>query len=294
MVQASRQTEMTTETTSARDGATFKAPVAAEASARPRRSANNVRELYSWVRAAILNGKIGAGEKINQARLAAELRVSRTPLREALRMLQAEGLVVGELNQRMYVTTLTPEEIDSLYAERILLEAFGLMITVPRLDEAETARIQSTLKHMNAHNWVGDRAAWELQHNAFHGLLVMHVRTAFGPMLADSIANLQLRAERYRRSYVNTDPHASETAAKDHVRIVAAIARKDVAAAVEELSHHFARTAFNVLAHLSPDFEPQAVKNALSVANKLPSAEIGTLRDLPELVSAGRGAAPAK
>jgi DNA-binding GntR family transcriptional regulator len=273
---------MTTETTS--HGRAAVAPsIAPEGTARSRRSANNVRDLYSWVRAAILNGKIGAGEKINQARLAAELRVSRTPLREALRMLQAEGLVVGELNQRMYVTTLTPEEIDSLYAERILLEAFGIMITVPRLSDAETARIQSTLKHMNAHNWVGDRSAWEVQHAAFHGLLVMHVRTVFGPMLADSIANLQLRAERYRRSYVNNDPHASETAARDHARIVEAIVRKDVAGAVDELSQHLARTAFNVLAHLSPDFEPRAVRNSLLVANKAPAGGVRTIRDLPAL-----------
>ena len=54
------------------------------------RSANNVRELYAWVRAAILNGKIGADEPISQSQLAAEFGVSRTPLREALRMLERE------------------------------------------------------------------------------------------------------------------------------------------------------------------------------------------------------------
>src|ERR1700743_3084110 len=90
------------------------------------RSSNSVQNLYSWIRSAILNGKFAAGEAINQAQLAVQFGVSRTPLREALRMLQAEGLLVGEINQRMRVARLTPEDIVSLYAARIVLETLRL------------------------------------------------------------------------------------------------------------------------------------------------------------------------
>jgi DNA-binding GntR family transcriptional regulator len=241
------------------------------------RSANNVRELYAWVRAAILNGKIGADEPISQSQLAAEFGVSRTPLREALRMLQAEGLVVGELNQRMRVASLTAEGIDSLYAARIVLEAFGLLLTIPRLTAAETTRIQQTLKYMNAHNWIGDRSAWEEHHNAFHGLLVMHVGTVLGSTMSDMIANFQLRAERHRRLYVNSDPRASAIAAEDHARIVDAIVRRDAGTAVRSLSEHLARTALRVLAVRAPDFDAHAVRNALRLVTESGSGDAAAL-----------------
>jgi DNA-binding GntR family transcriptional regulator len=237
------------------------------ASDAPIRSSSNVSDLYSWVRTAILNGKMKAGEKISQARLSSELGVSRTPLREALRMLQAEGLVVGELNQRMQVASVTAEQLDSLYAARILLESFGLSITVPLLKKEEIRRIRQTLKYMGAHDWTGDRAAWELQHNAFHGLLVMHVKTVLGTTMSDTIADFQLRAERYRRLYVRTDPNGSAVAAQDHARIVKAIAKREVDQAVFHLSHHLARTAFVVLATYAPDFEATATRNALRLVS---------------------------
>lgn len=229
------------------------------------RSANNVQELYAWVRAAILNGKIGAGEPISQSQLAAELGVSRTPLREALRMLQAEGLIVSELNQRMRVASMTAEGIDSLYAARITLEALGLSLTIPRLSKEDNGRIQQTLKHMNAHSWTGDRAAWEVQHNAFHGFLVMHVGSVLGSTMLDTITNFQLRAERYRRLYVKSDPKASATAAEDHARIVDAVVGKRSEQAIMALADHLARTAQRLLALYAPDFEPKAVHNALTL-----------------------------
>jgi DNA-binding GntR family transcriptional regulator len=241
------------------------------------RSANNVRELYAWVRAAILNGRIAADQPISQSQLAAEFGVSRTPLREALRMLQAEGLVVGELNQRMRVASLTAEGIDSLYAARIVLEAFGLLLTVPRLTPGEVTQIQQTLKHMNAHDWIGDRAAWEEHHNAFHGLLVMHVGTVLGSTMSEMIANFQFRAERHRRLYVSSDPRASAIAAEDHARIVEAIVRRDAGAAVRSLSEHLSRTALRLLAVRAPEFDAKAVRNALRLVAEAGSGDAAAL-----------------
>lgn len=238
------------------------------------RSANNVRELYQWIRAAILNGKIAADEPISQAKLAAELGVSRTPLREALRMLQAEGLVVGELNQRMRVASPTAEDLDSLYGSRIVLESFGLALTIPRLTESEVRQIQQTLKHMNAHNWIGDRAGWEVLHNTFHRQLLMHVGTVLGTTLADTIGNFQLRAERYRRLYVSLDASASAMAAQDHARIAEAVAERDTDAAVRALAEHLSRTALWVVERRAEGFEAKAVKNALALVAR---SDVGDL-----------------
>jgi DNA-binding GntR family transcriptional regulator len=229
------------------------------------RSSNQVENLYQWVRSAILNGKIAAGETISQSQLAAQFGVSRTPLREALRMLQAEGLIVGELNQRMRVARLSPADIDSLYATRILLECFGLAMTMPRLSAGDIDRIEQALNHMNAHAWIGDRQAWEVHHSNFHGLLVMHASAVAGPVLTELIANFQLRAERYRRLYVNRDPKATARAIEDHTRIVSAVSAGSLPDAVRHLAEHYARTALAVLSNLAPDFAPTAVENSLAV-----------------------------
>lgn len=231
------------------------------------RSSNRVDNLYRWIRTAILNGRIVAGESINQAQLATQFAVSRTPIREALRMLQAEGLVVGELNQRMHVAHIIPADVDSLYATRILLECFGLAITIPRLTRDEIAKIREAVAQMSAHVWTGDRQAWEVHHARFHGMLVMHVHVVAGSILADMIANFQLRSERIRRLYVGSDPQATTRALDEHERIAEAVAAKSVAKATRHLAHHYANAALSALQSLAPDYQPTSLLNSLAVVD---------------------------
>jgi DNA-binding GntR family transcriptional regulator len=233
------------------------------------RSSNSVQNLYSWIRSAILNGKFAAGEAINQAQLAVQFGVSRTPLREALRMLQAEGLLVGEINQRMRVASISPSEIDSLYATRILLECFGVAVTVPRLSASERRTLEAALRNMNAHAWIGDRPTWEVYHTDFHSMLVKHADLISGPVLKELIANFQLRCERYRRLYVKSDPKNRQRAIEDHTRIVEAVVAGSVGAAVTRLADHFSHTAFAVMRDIAPDVEPVAVRNSLAICRTI-------------------------
>lgn len=235
-------------------------------SGRRPRSLGTVDNLYSWIRSAILSGKLAAGEVLNQAQLAQQLHVSRTPLREALRMLQAEGLVVGKLNQKMLVSEISPDDIDGLTAARILLESSGLALTIPQMTNEDIERVRHQLRHMNAQLWLNDRAAWEVHHNTFHRMLVMHVDKVAGRVMAETISSFQVRAERFRRYYVSHDSRASTTALDEHTRIVEAVEARDVQGAVRLLAGHYARTAFAVLESVAPDYQPVALRNALAVA----------------------------
>src|SRR3954464_15979178 len=91
---------------------------------------SNTREVYSRLRAMLLNGEIPPGTVISQVKLAKQLGVSTTPLREAMRLVQAEGLLIAEHNQRSRVAPLDPADIDVVYASRILLEAVAISLTV--------------------------------------------------------------------------------------------------------------------------------------------------------------------
>ena len=82
----------------------------------------STRTVYETLRAGILRGELDADAPISQVQLARQLGVSRTPLREALRMLQREGLIESEPNRRVRVSRMSLTEVEQLYAMRVMLE----------------------------------------------------------------------------------------------------------------------------------------------------------------------------
>jgi DNA-binding GntR family transcriptional regulator len=233
-----------------------------------------VHGVYLALRNEILGGQIEPGEILNQVHLARQLGVSRTPLREALRMLEADGLVHAEHQRRMRVTTIEATEIDALYAQRILLESIGIAMTVPRLSSSELAAIKHNLAAMHAGEATGDPAAWEMPHKIFHALLVKHA----GSALEASIVEAGERAELYRRLFVRADPVTWAASRAEHDAVLAACLHRDVDEAVRRNARHLARTALVLIAGLDPELEPRAVRQALKLvmpASALPEAASG-------------------
>jgi DNA-binding GntR family transcriptional regulator len=92
---------------------------------------------YQHLRAAIVENRYPPGHRLVEQQLAAELGLSRTPVREALRMLEAEGLVVSERNRGAVVRPLSPTEVVDLYGLRIRLESYAVELATERATEAE-------------------------------------------------------------------------------------------------------------------------------------------------------------
>jgi DNA-binding GntR family transcriptional regulator len=92
---------------------------------------------YAELRAAIVEGRYAPGQRLVEHRVAAELGLSRTPVREALRMLEAEGLVVSERNRGAMVRPLSPTEVEDLYGLRIRLECYAVELATERATEPE-------------------------------------------------------------------------------------------------------------------------------------------------------------
>ncbi len=93
----------------------------------------NTEDVYERVRNAILDGELAAGTVMSQVALAEELGISRTPLREALRLLQGEGLIEAEPNRRVRVAPMTASDMEELCVMRVTLEAEALRLSVPLL-----------------------------------------------------------------------------------------------------------------------------------------------------------------
>src|SRR5437868_2704665 len=123
--------------------------------------------LHAYLRECVLDGTLTPGTKLSQVALADQLGVSRTPLREVLRMLQEEGLVEIEPNQRTRVAGLDPQELDEVYASRILLETLALSMTLEGFTTGDQRQAKRMLTAMRKAARTGDFAAWFDSHAQF-------------------------------------------------------------------------------------------------------------------------------
>jgi DNA-binding GntR family transcriptional regulator len=211
------------------------------------------------LRDEILTGEIPVGAVLSQVQLAARLGVSRTPLREALRMLQAEGLVEAEHNRRVRVARFAIDDLEQVYATRIVLEALGARLTVPVLNDDEVGALRECLTEMTELERRRDAIGWERPHRRFHRQLVAHA----GDQVLRIIDQLADHALRYRLLYVTGQRRSWAQANSDHERLVEACERRDAAATAELLARHYASTALTLVATVEPTHDPAPIRTAL-------------------------------
>ncbi len=219
----------------------------------------NVELVHLRLRDMILRGELPTEVPLSQVQLAQQLGVSRTPLREALRLLQHEGLVVGEPRQRVHITGFSLVDLEQLYAARIALEALGIRLTIPRLTSSDLQALEQELSQIERYSMIEDYERWRVPHRAFHRGLVAHA----GDRLVGLIAQLSDHAERYRRVYTLDTPGAWAVGTKEHRSIFDACVAGDAAAAADRLARHYTRVALSVIAMVAPEHEPTVVRAAL-------------------------------
>jgi DNA-binding GntR family transcriptional regulator len=235
--------------------------VALTTSSRKNGGRDNIAAIHDALREAILGGDLRAGAVLSQVSIAENFGVSRGPVREALRLLQREGLVDAELNRRVRVAEFSVGDLEELYAMRVVNEALAVRATVPHLTSQELEELHRCLEEMDATAGV-DVHAWEKPHRRFHHGLVAHA----GPRLVKFVEQLSDHAERYRRVYISADPRAWSVGAAEHREIYEAVRRGDANAASVATVQHLARTALTVLANLAPEHDPTLVRGAIHAA----------------------------
>jgi DNA-binding GntR family transcriptional regulator len=211
------------------------------------RDGQSVAAIHERLRGAILRGELPAGEVTSQATLARDLDAGRTPLREAMRMLQREGLVISEPNRRIRIAALSGDDAEELYVMRISLETVAIRITVPTLTSDAFAALQGYMAQMEHYMSVGDQPGMRAPHRAFHHLLVAEA----GARVSGEIAELFDHSERYRLRFGAAGSWEQRRA--EHRGLVDAAAAGDSDLAAERLAAHYAHTARLVFAALDPD-----------------------------------------
>ena len=136
---------------------------------RPIQIASVVDQVHAALREQILSGELERGSRLPQETLAAEFGVSRTPLREALRRLAAEGLVTLQPNYGATVSQLDFGDMRDAWTARLVIEPPAARMGAERRPEPELDRMQAAIDHQRA---VGDPAASLDANRDFHLALV--------------------------------------------------------------------------------------------------------------------------
>jgi len=222
---------------------------------------HNFAAVYGTLRAAIIDGELQAGAVTTQMALAERYSVGRTPLREALRVLQKEGLVANEPNRRVQIAGRTAADVEQLYIARVLLESEAVRETVPRLESRDDAELLGYLAQMDhygaASDWVGLREP----HRQFH----FRLYAAGGDRLVGLITELAEHAERYRVANA-AGLDLWERRQREHRAIAEAAAERNAELTTRLLVEHYARTAVMVCADLDPSAELQRLAETLQRA----------------------------
>jgi DNA-binding GntR family transcriptional regulator len=199
-----------------------------------RRTAHQL--VLETLRRAILTGRIPSGTRLVQAELAEQLKVSTTPVREALRDLATEGLIKLDAHRGAEVRSLSGPEVSEIYRLRSILEPEAMRLAIERISDEEIATAAKIQARADEET---DTAAWTELNQQFHNVFVGAARS---PRLAGILQALHDAAGMYVAATLVQDTGRRAEANHEHHELLAAARRRDAQAAVDLQLVHVRRT----------------------------------------------------
>lgn len=204
-------------------------------------------EAYLYLHKALRLGRYKAGERLIPEDIAAEIGMSRMPVREAFRRLAADGLVTLRPNRGCVVAGLTLDELTEVFEIRSVLEGLAVRIALPKLTVEHFEEMDRLLVRMERAGEAGG-SDWVLRHQEFHAYLY---GLSGRPKLIRQIAALHVAIEPYMRiwfDYVEKPLSARE----EHQKLLNALKSGDLAEAEREMEDHVLGTASLLAEFASP------------------------------------------
>ena len=190
------------------------------------------------VRDMIIEGHLGQGEPVNESRLCLDLGVSRTPMREAIHTLAAEGLVVLRPGRSSIVRAFSPEEVRDMLDVIGELEALAGRKACENAGDDEIAEISLIHGQMITHYKAGERLAYYKLNQQIHSRIVA---AAANGALSEMHGLLQSRMKRIRFVGHNA-PENWQGAVGEHEEMIAALKARDGEKLAEVLKRHITNT----------------------------------------------------
>lgn len=199
-------------------------------------------ELTERLRDMIIEGVLTAGEKVPERALCEKLGVSRTPMREALKVLAADGLLTLEPNRGARVRAMTLDDLEEVFPPMGALEALAGELACKHISDAQFAELKQAHMSMLEHYRNGDKPGYFMLNQRIHELIV---EAAHNPTLASMYRLLASRVRRAR--YVaNLSTERWAQAVKEHEAILGALEQRDGELLGALLKQHLANKASSV------------------------------------------------
>ena len=186
------------------------------------------------MRERILKGEYEIGEKIKENQIATELRVSRTPIREAFKILENEGLIDYVPNRGCFAKGFTKQDVEDIYAVREALEALALNWAVDRITEKEIAALEEQCDLMEFYTKKKDRKKVLEMNSSFHDIIYASARSRF---LAQVLRSYKEYIDKTRKSIFYEQSYL-ESILVEHRAILDAIKDRDKERAAAAMTKH--------------------------------------------------------
>jgi DNA-binding GntR family transcriptional regulator len=213
--------------------------------------------LVEVLRDFIVSGAIESELPIRQDALAADLRVSKIPLREALARLEQDGLVVSQPNRGFFVRPMSPEEAEEIYALRLKLEPDAAAQASLKANAGDHDRARQTLAQFDV-DAVAHKPTVGAANRAFHLALVQPCGQR---LTTDIVSRLHVLADRYVRKHLEPQGRVLRAEAEHHEMLEAWVNRRE--ARVRKLiTEHLEHTLGDLRSALRSNGAPRAAKPA--------------------------------
>jgi DNA-binding GntR family transcriptional regulator len=197
------------------------------------------------LREIVLTGEIPPGGRVNEVELAARLRISRGPLREAIAHLISEGLLVHEPHRGTHVPQADAAALYALFELRAALECAAARLAAARRTDTDLAAMREVGAHSRASHAAGERFPYRLD-LAFHRSLLA---AAASPRIADQVRLVQQQVILLRSTH-EADPAHTAASMADHDALIDAVAAQDGDLAARVMAAHLDRVRDQMVAAL--------------------------------------------
>jgi len=201
---------------------------------------------YNWIKDAIDSGILKAGEPLSENRLSREIEISRTPIREALRVLAQEGYVRIVPAKGAFVSEISLEDVKEIYDIRKLLEPFAALSAVTRVPEEEILALENDWKDIQARVAKGETVPWSevaAIDQRFHFTLIQH---STNKRVQQILSSYHAQIERFQSISAKSLANIADTV-HQHLELIACLNERDGRKLSERLYDHIVKSEENVL-----------------------------------------------
>ena len=195
-------------------------------------------KIFDILRDRILNDEYEHVQKLNELALANELKISRTPIREALKQLELEGLVESIPNKGVYVKGFSPRDIDDMFEIRLALEGLAIQLAIDRMDEVHLAKIKDVFELMEFYTAKKEQEKINDLNILYHETIYQATQSQYFEQLLKDVHYYVSVTSRHSI----TQPERLETALIEHRAILEAIIEGNKEKANETIQKHIRKT----------------------------------------------------